>query len=311
MAPSMQPPDNELRLGETPEGYRSGFVSLVGRPNVGKSTLLNQILRSKVAITSERPQTTRNAIRGILTSPRAQLVFVDTPGLHKPVTALGERLNRVARSTIGEVDVAVLLLDGADGVGSGDAYIADVLRTANIPVVVALNKVDLVDGGHVAAQRQKATGLGPWPIHETSARVGSGVPALLSGIVDHLPPGPLYYPPDALTDQPQRQLIAELVREKVLDLTREEIPHAVAVVVDEIERDDGGLRVDAIVYVERESQKGIVIGKGGRVLKEVGTKARREIETLLGEHVFLHLRVKVERDWQRRAAAVERFGYGA
>lgn len=307
----MRPPDNDLRLGETPDGYRSGFVSLVGRPNVGKSTLLNQILRSKIAITSERPQTTRNAIRGILTSSEAQLVFVDTPGLHKPVTALGQRLNQVARSTIGEVDVAVFILDAADGVGTGDAFIADVLRRAAIPVVIALNKIDLVGAEQVSAQRQKAIRLGPWPICETSARIGSGVPALLSTIVGHLPPGPLYYPPDALTDQPQRQLIAELVREKVLELTRDEIPHAVAVVVDEIERDDGGLRVDAIVYVERESQKGIVIGKGGRILKEVGTKARREIEVLLGEHVFLHLRVKVERDWQRRAAAVERFGYGA
>lgn len=305
------PPADELRLGETPDGYRSGFVSLVGRPNVGKSTLLNQILRSKVAITSERPQTTRNAIRGILTSAEAQLVFVDTPGLHKPVTALGQRLNQVARSTIGEVDVAVFLVDAAGGVGTGDAFIADVLGKADVPVVVALNKVDLVDDARVAAQRQEASRWASWPICETSARVGTGVPALLKAIVERLPLGPLYYPPDALTDQPQRQLIAELVREKVLELTREEIPHAVAVVVDEIERDDSGLRIDAIVYVERESQKGIVIGKGGRMLKEVGTKARREIEALLGEHVFLHLRVKVERDWQRRAAAVERFGYGA
>ncbi len=309
----MQPPEERLRLGEAPEGYRSGFVSLVGRPNVGKSTLLNQILRSKVAITSQRPQTTRNAIRGILTTAEAQLVFVDTPGLHKPVTALGKQLNRVARSTIAEVDAVVFLVDAADGVGTGDGFIADVLREVTTPIVVALNKIDLIQAERLASEKAKTGRLGAWPIFETSARAGSGIPELLRAVVDRVPPGPLYYPPDALTDQPQRQLIAELVREKVLELTREEIPHSVAVVVDEIERDSdtSGTRIDVIVYVERDSQKGIVIGKGGEMLKEVGTKARREIEALLGEHVFLHLRVKVERDWQRRASAVERFGYGA
>lgn len=302
---------DELRLGETPDGYRSGFVSLVGRPNVGKSTLLNQILRSKVAITSERPQTTRNAIRGILTTSHAQLVFVDTPGLHKPVTTLGQRLNQVARSTIGEVDVVVFVVDAADGVGAGDAFIADVLRQISAPVVVALNKVDLIGSEKIDKALAKVREMGDWPAFAVSARVGAGLPELLGALTQRLPPGPLYYPPDALTDQPERQLIAELVREQLLELTREEVPHSIAVVVEELFRDDGRLTVDAIVFVERDSQRGIVIGRGGSMLKQIGTRARRQIESLLGEPVYLHLRVKVERDWQRRAAAVERFGYGS
>lgn len=309
----MDPPDAGLGLGDAPEGYRSGFVSLVGRPNVGKSTLLNQILRSKVSITSDRPQTTRNAIRGIYTTSDAQLVFVDTPGLHKPVTALGKRLNKAVRSTLGEVDVVVFLLDASDGVGSGDAFIADVLRRSKNPVVMVLNKVDLIDESLVSAERERARRLGDWTLLETSARTGAGVTELVRVVARLLPEGPLYYPPETVTDQSERQLIAEIVREKLLELMREEIPHSMAVVVDEIERhEDGGLvNVEATIYVERDSQKGIVIGKGGRMLKEVGTKSRSEIEALVGSRVFIRLRVKIERDWQRREALVDRFGYGA
>lgn len=304
------PPEDALRLGHAPEGYRSGFVALVGRPNVGKSTLVNQIMRSKVAITSARPQTTRHAVRGILTTDQAQLVFVDTPGIHKPVTALGERLNSTARSAAGEVDVLVLVVDAAAGVGRGDEYTAGVARESRVPVIVALNKTDLLDAAQVEIQVRRAGALGGWPVCPLSARTGAGVPELVSGITALLPEGPLYYPPDEVTDQPVRLRIAELVREKVLELTREEVPHAVAVVVEEMEREDGVLTIDATIYVERDSQKGIVIGRGGTVLKQVGTKARPEVEALLGEHVYLRLRVKVERDWQRRAAAVDRFGYG-
>ncbi|HYZ92083.1 MAG TPA: GTPase Era [Actinomycetota bacterium] len=308
----MSKPEGELRLGSAPEGYRSGFVSLVGRPNVGKSTLLNQILRHKVAITSDRPQTTRNTIRGVYTTDEAQLVFVDTPGLHKPVTALGKRLNRAVRSTLGEVDAVVFLVDAADGVGGGDAFIADVLKDLKTPVVVALNKIDAADGNEVAAARDRVRTLGGWPSFPTSGRSGAGVKELVEAIVACLPEGPLYYPPDTLTDQPERTLVAELVREKVLELTHDEIPHSVAVVVDEMEPDDEEtMTIDATIYVERESQKGIVIGKGGGLLKVVGTTARKEIEALLGTHVFLRLRVKVERDWQRRATMVDRFGYGS
>ncbi|MGH2758212.1 MAG: GTPase Era [Actinomycetota bacterium] len=309
----MAPPDlTGLELGAQPEGYRSGFVSLMGRPNVGKSTLLNQLLRKKVSITSDRPQTTRNAIRGILTTSEAQLVFVDTPGLHKPVTVLGERLNRVVRATLGEVDVVVFLVDAAEGIGGGDAFIADVLRKVSTPVLVAVNKIDQIDGAKITEQKGRAASLGGWPVYPVSARTGEGVRPLVSEISRHLPEGPMFYPSDMQTDQPERVLVAELVREKVLELTREEVPHSVAVVVDDMEADERGLvTIDATIYVERSSQKGIVIGKGGCMLREAGTKARREIEALLGSRVLLRLRVKVERDWQRRQSLVERFGYGA
>ncbi len=304
---------NGLELGATPEGFRSGFVSLVGRPNVGKSTLLNQVLRSKIAITSDRPQTTRNAIRGIYTTDKAQLVFVDTPGLHKPVTALGKRLNKVVRTTLAEVDAVVFVVDVSGGIGGGDAFIAGVLGDLKTPILLALNKTDLVDEGKLLSEANRARALGGWPRFEVSARTGSGVDDLMSAAAALVPEGPLFYPPDAVTDQPERRLIAELVREQVIKLTRDEVPHSVAVFVEEMRSGDGDkdvVTIDAVVYVERDSQKGIVIGKGGAVLKEVGTKARCEIEALLGSRVFLNLRVKVERDWRRRDNVVDRLGYG-
>lgn len=307
----MEPP--ELRLGDAPPGYRSGFVSLVGRPNVGKSTLLNQVLRAKVAITSDRPQTTRNAIRGVLTTPEAQIVFVDTPGLHKPRTALGNKLNRVVRNTLTEVDVVVFVVDVADGVGSGDAFIVSELAPLTTPVVVAMNKADLVGHDRLRTEEEKLLALGvSWPRLATSARVGTGIGELLHAVVERLDEGPLYYPPDAVTDQPERHLVAELLREKLLELLHEEVPHSIAVVVDDMwsEDDSDVVNVDLTIYVERDSQKGIVIGKGGRILKEAGTRARAEIEALLGSRIFLHQRVKVERDWQRREGMVDRFGYG-
>lgn len=303
-----------LDLGSRPPGYRSGFVSLVGRPNTGKSTLLNQILREKVSIISPRPQTTRNAVRGVLTTEEAQVVFIDTPGLHKPRTTLGERLNAVVRSTLDEgLDAVVFVLDAADGVGRGDAFIAAELAGVTTPVIAVLNKVDLISGDELAEQAAAAVELGEFrAVLPVSAKVGAGVPELLETLLRELPEGPLWYPPEVVTDQPERKLVAELIREKALELTREEVPHSVAVVVEEMEaRPDGEVvDVDALIYVERSSQKGIVIGKGGRVLKEIGSRARRDIEALLGSHVYLHLRVKVERDWQKRAVLVERFDYG-
>lgn len=304
---------SELELGAAPPGFRSGFASIVGRPNTGKSTLLNQILRRKVSIVSRRAQTTRNAIRGVLTSAEAQVVFVDTPGLHKPRTVLGERLNAVVRGTIEEVDVVVLLVDADDGVGRGDRFLASELATVRTPVLCAVNKVDLVDPRRLEEQTGAARELGEFrAVLPVSAKVGAGVPELVAAIVDVLPEGPVYYPPDMVTDQPEAKLVAELVREKALELMREEVPHSVAVVVDEMTpREEGELvDVEATIYVERSSQKGIVIGRGGRTLKEIGSRARREIEPLLGNHVYLRLRVKVEPDWQKRAALVERFGYG-
>jgi GTP-binding protein Era len=302
-----------MQLGDAPAGYRSGFASFVGRPNVGKSTLLNQILRAKVAITSDRPQTTRNAIRGVLTTDDAQVVFVDTPGLHKPRTALGDKLNAVVQATLAEVDAVVFVLDAADGVGSGDGFIAGMLRDVRTPVIVALNKIDLVDHHAVLPQLARAGGLGGFHAFvPVSAKTGEGIPELLDEIKRVLPEGPLYYPADVVTDQPEAMLIAELVREKALRLTHEEVPHSIAVVVEEVRRQsEDFLEVDAVLYVERDSQKGIVIGRRGSMLKRIGTEARSEIEALLGSRVYLHLRVKVERDWQKRSMLVERFGYGS
>jgi GTP-binding protein Era len=301
----------DLALGRAPDGYRSGFVSIVGRPNVGKSTLLNRILETKVAITSSRPQTTRNAIRGILTTPQAQVVFVDTPGLHKPRSALGRRLNDVVRTTIADVDLTLFVVDAAGGIGDGDEYIANELRSVSTPVLAVLNKIDVAAPASIEAGSRRLEELGGWPLYGMSARTGAGVPELLEEVVARLPEGPPLYPPDELTDQPQHRIVAELIREKVLELTREEVPHSVAVVVDDMSTDDDGtVRIDASIYVERDSQKGIVIGKGGRLLKEAGTRARRDVEALLGSHVFLDLRVKVERDWQSIDDRIVRFGYG-
>jgi GTP-binding protein Era len=286
-------------------------VCIAGRPNVGKSTLLNRILDSKVAITSSRPQTTRNAIRGILTTPRAQVVFVDTPGLHKPRSALGRRLNSVVRSTLSDVDLTLFIVDAAGGIGEGDDYIANELRQQTTPVLAVLNKIDVAAPASIEAGSRRLEELGGWPLFGMSARTGAGVTELVDEIITRLPEGPPLYPPDELTDQPQHRIVAELIREKVLDLTREEVPHSVAVVVEEMSTDeDGTVQISASIYVERDSQKGIVIGKGGRVLKEAGTRARRDIEEFLGSHVFLDLRVKVERDWQSIDERIARFGYG-
>ena len=301
----------EIELGRAPAGYRSGFVCIVGRPNVGKSTLLNRILDKKVAITSSRPQTTRNAIRGILTTPQAQVVFVDTPGLHKPRSALGRRLNDVVRTTLSDVDLTLFIVDAAGGVGEGDEYIASELRNVKTPVLAVLNKIDVASPASIEAGSRRLEEVGGWPLYGMSARKGDGVPELVDEIVARLPEGPPYYPPDEVTDQPQQRIVAELIREKVLELTRDEVPHSVAVVVEEMTTDDDGtIQIAASIYVERDSQKGIVIGKGGRLLKEAGTRARRDIESFLGSHVFLDLRVKVERDWQSIDERVIRFGYG-
>jgi GTPase len=299
-----------LQMGQAPAGYRSGFVCIVGRPNVGKSTFMNQLLHQKVAITSDRPQTTRNAIRGILTTPNSQIVFVDTPGLHKPRTALGRRLNKVVRNTLSEVDVIVFMVDATTGVGSGDEYIAKELTATSTPVLAVLNKIDTAKPHTLEAGIKKLGELGGWSPYGISALTGAGIEEFVAVLESMLPEGPLYYPPDEVTDQSERRLIAELIREKVLERTREEVPHSVAVVIDEVQEEPHTLRIFATVHVERDSQKGIVIGKGGSMLKEVGTAARRDIEALLGTHVFLDMKVKVSKDWQQSDTSVVKFGYG-
>ncbi len=292
--------------------YRSGFAGIVGRPNVGKSTLLNNLMHRKLAIISEKPQTTRNKIRCILTRDDAQIVFVDTPGFHKPKSALGERLNRAVRETFSEVDTIVFILDGTKAIGKGDLFIAAELTELDTPVVVVLNKMDRLTPDQVEAQVAVAEKLGDFSeIIPISAKTGENVHAVIERIVETLPEGPRYYPEDIFTDQPATFIVAELIREKVLQLTREEVPHSVAVVVEDIEmREEGDLAdINAVIYVERDSQKGIIIGKGGRMLKEIGTRARTEIEPLLGNRVFLKLQVAVEKDWSKKPEMLKRLGY--
>jgi GTP-binding protein Era len=291
--------------------FRSGFVAVVGRPNVGKSTLVNAIVGGKVSITSDKPQTTRSAIRGILNRDDLQVVLIDTPGYHKPRTLLGSRLNDLVREAWSDVDLALFLVDGKSGVGRGDAKVAEDLLHANCPTFCIVNKVDVMKPDDIAVALAASAELGDFEEYvPISARDGDGVDLLTDLVIAKLPEGPMYYPPGTNTDQPPPLFVAELVREKLLSRTREELPHSIAVVTEDYEeRDDGLLEIRATIFVERDSQKGMVIGKGGAVIKEVGTEAREEIETLFGRRVFLDLRVKVEKDWQRRSHALERLGF--
>ena len=278
---------------------RSGFVSLIGRPNVGKSTLLNQILGEKVTIVSDKPQTTRTQVRGVLNRPDAQLVFVDTPGIHKPRTALGNRTNDTATAAISGVDVVVLVLDGSATIGRGDRFVGALLPSNS---VVVLNKVDRISRDQVLVGLTTASSLGD--THEffpISARTGEGVLALVDHLASRLPEGPLLYPADVVTDVPDAFWVAELVREQLLAVTHDEVPHSVACVVTEWEWP----RIRCEILVERDSQKGIVIGRGGSVLKEVGTNVRAQ----LAPGAFIELVVRIDKDWQRRPAALNRLGY--
>ena len=305
------------------EGFRSGFVTLVGRPNVGKSTLLNQLVGSKVAIVSDRPQTTRAAIRGVRTTPGDQIVFVDTPGIHKPRTPLGERTNQRAVATLGEVDVVCLLVEADSPIGAGDRFVAGLVQQVATPKLLVVNKIDRAGKPAIAEHLAiAARDLGDFDAYlPLSARTGDGIAPLLGEIESRLPEGPRYYPEGVVTDQPETFVAAELVREKLLAVARDELPHSITVSVEELEdipdadadadvdEPDEILRLRADISVERDSQKGIVIGRGGRVLKDAGTAARQELEALLGVRVYLETRVRVERDWQRRPHALDRLGY--
>lgn len=304
-----------------PEGYRSGFVALIGRPNVGKSTLVNQLVGEKVAITSPVAQTTRNRLRAIVTTPEAQMVLVDTPGIHKPHHLLGERLVQSARAAIGEVDLVLLLLEGCEPPGRGDAFIVELLRQQDLPVLVALNKWDLVaeqqqDPAEEAYRQLLADSA--WPLIRCSAISGEGCNGLVEALVGHLPLGPQLYPAEMVCDQPERVLLAELIREQVLMHTREEVPHSVAVSIDRVEEmpvangrpgRQGRTAVLATVLVERKSQKGILIGKGGSMLKTIGQGARLQMQTLIDGPVYLELFVKVVPDWRSKPARLAELGY--
>ncbi|HEX9121864.1 MAG TPA: GTPase Era [Actinomycetota bacterium] len=292
-------------------GFHSGIVAVVGRPNVGKSTLVNALVGRKVAIVSDRPQTTRRGIRGILTTEGFQVVFTDTPGFHKPRTPLGARLNEVVGGSVQGVDGVILVVDAVAGVGRGDAFVYERhVKALACPKVCAVNKLDAALGRREVPQLQAAADLGEFDeIVPVSAKAGTGVRTLLDLIVERLPEGPMLFPSDEVTDQPLEERLAEMVREKALEVTREELPHSIAVVVEELEREETLTRVQAALIVERDSQKGIVIGKGGEVLKRIGTRARAEMELLLGTKVFLDLRVKVLKEWQRDPKALRRLGF--
>lgn len=278
---------------------RSGFVTLVGRPNVGKSTLVNAMCARKVSIVSDKPQTTRHRVMGVLSSPESQLIFVDTPGLHKPVTALGERVNATAIDSISDVDVICLVIDATKPFGSGDKWVADHLDMSQS--VVILNKIDAASPQQVMQQLSALTSLGAADYFPVSARSGKGIAELVAFLQAKLPEGPQYFPAGTASDQPDEQWVAELVREQLLAITHDELPYSIATRVSEWEWP----RIRVEIIVERESQKGMVIGKGGAILKQVGTKARAQ----LPEGCFLELFVKVDKDWQRKPDRVQRLGY--
>ena len=291
-------------------GYKSGFVAVIGRPNVGKSTLINKIIGQKIAITSDKPQTTRSRIQCILTQDDAQIIFLDTPGIHKPKFKLGEYMLKAAEGTLKEVDAIFFVIDATEKFGGGEKYILERLSATTKPVILVVNKVDLLAHEKllpiIAEYSTRRDFAAVVPI---SAVDGTNVDALISEAKKFLPEGVQYYPADMVTDQPERLIIAELIREKILHATQDEIPHSIAVDLDEFtERDNGTIFIRATIYVERDSQRGILIGKGGAMLKRIGAAARPEIEMLLGTKTFLDLWVKVKRDWRNSVGALQSFG---
>jgi GTPase len=291
--------------------FRSGFVAVIGRPNTGKSTLVNALVGRKVAIVSDKPQTTRRGVRAILSSEDYQVVFTDTPGFHKPRTLLGSRLNDLVGEATQGVDAVVQVVDARAGVGRGDAFVFErQLRDIGGSRFCAVNKLDLLRNREEVPQLEAAAALGAWDeIVPVSAKTGRGVGMLLDLLVERLPEGPAHYPTETLTDEPLEVRLAEIVREKALEVTRQEVPHSIAVVVEELEESDSLTKIHASLIVERDSQKGIVIGNGGGTLKTIGSRAREEIERVLGHKVFLDLHVKVLKEWQRDPKALQRLGF--
>jgi GTP-binding protein Era len=289
---------------------RAGFVALAGRPNAGKSTLLNQIVGTKVAIVSPRPQTTRRAIRGVASGEDWQLVVVDLPGVQRPRDPLTERMQRRMELELRESDAALFVLNGHEPIGPGDRFIARAIRDVGVPAVTVLNKIDLLDRAGTVTLLQEAADLGvQGEIFPVSAKTGAGVPELIAGLVELMPEGPFLYPPEDKTDLRLEVRLAEIVREQILHRTHDELPHAVEVEVDEVvEREDGLVRVRAHAWAETESQKGILVGKGGRMVRDVGSGARKEMEALLGRKVFLDLSVRVRKGWRRDDALLDRLG---
>ena len=294
-----------------PPGFRAGMVAIAGRPNVGKSTLLNHLVGEKVAIVTDVPGTTRNAIRGVVDRDDAQVVFLDTPGLAKPRSLLASRLNDLVEDTWSGVDLALFVVDVEGGVGPGDRFIAERLRASGVPVIAVANKEDLVGDKHrlLPELQELQELLEPLEVVPTAATTGFNCDVLLDLVVANLPESPRLLPKGTVTDQAEHQLAAELVREAFITRMHDELPHAIAVVVDSIEEEDGRLVVEAVVHVERDSQKGIVIGRGGRTIRDAGTDAREQLQRLFGVPVHLDTRVKVTKNWQTDPKALRRLGY--
>jgi GTP-binding protein Era len=293
------------------DSYKSGFVSVIGRPNVGKSTLVNSLIGQKVAIMSDKPQTTRNRILCVLTTEDAQIIFIDTPGIHKPKHKLGEYMVDTATKTLREVDVILFVVDATASLGAGEQFIMNNLSSVKTPVILVVNKIDQVDKRNLLPMMQKYTeSFNFTAVVPISALEQTNLKDLVGEVKKYLEPGPQYYPEDMVTDQPERLIIAELIREKALHLTREEIPHAIAVEIEEIKtRNNDDLYIRAVIYVERDSQKGIVIGAKGQLLKEIGQQARLDIENLLGSKAYLDLWVKVKKDWRNREGILKNLGF--
>ncbi|MFN6528936.1 GTPase Era [Nostoc sp. ChiSLP03a] len=301
----------EVTIPQAPPEFKSGFIGIVGRPNVGKSTLMNQLVGQKIAITSPVAQTTRNRLRGVLTTPEAQLIFVDTPGIHKPHHQLGEVLVQNAKIAIESVDVVLFVVDGSVACGSGDRYIAELLSRSKTPVILGMNKTDQqsADSQFLDDSYAQMAQSHEWEIVKFSAKTSSGLPQLQELLIKHLEIGPLYYPPDLVTDQPERFIMGELIREQILLLTREEVPHSVAIAIDLVEETPSITRVLATINVERDSQKGILIGKGGAMLKAIGSEAREQIQKLIAGKVYLELFVKVQPKWRQSRISLAELGY--
>ncbi|EAZ92127.1 GTPase Era [Crocosphaera chwakensis] len=294
-----------------PEGFKSGFVGIIGRPNVGKSTLMNQLIGQKIAITSPVSQTTRNRLQGILTTEQAQIIFVDTPGIHKPHHTLGKIIVKNAKMAINSVDVILFVVDSSVKSGGGDRYIIDLLKTINQPVILGLNKQDQQSEDYQQIDESYTNLIESyhWPIIKFSALTGNGLETLQNTLIEKLDPGPYYYPPDLITDQPERFIMGELIREQILRLTRQEVPHSVAITIEKIEETPKITRVFAAINVERSSQKGILIGQKGSMLKAIGTAAREQIQKLIAGEVYLKLFVKVESQWRQSNLRLAEFGY--
>ncbi|MBF2757129.1 GTPase Era [Staphylococcus sp. GDY8P57P] len=291
--------------------HKSGFVSIIGRPNVGKSTFMNRVIGHKIAIMSDKAQTTRNKIQGVMTRDDAQIIFLDTPGIHKPKHKLGDYMMRVAKNTLSEIDAIMFMVNVNEEIGRGDEYIMEMLKNVKTPVFLVLNKIDLVHPDALMPKiEQYQQYMDFTEIVPISALEGLNVDHFIDVLKRYLPEGPKYYPDDQISDHPEQFVVSEIIREKILHLTSEEIPHAIGVNVDRmIKESEERVRVEATIFVERDSQKGIVIGKGGKKLKEVGKRARHDIEMLLGSEVYLELWVKVQKDWRNKVNFIRQMGY--